>query len=315
MTLASGLAAQAGIKLPESAYGTYTAPDTFLPLVSESVNRKIDRMESKGILAGARTWRSSQWAPGNVTVAGAVQFELDSLSIGKFLKASFGTVATSGSGPYTHTFTPGDLADDFFTLQIGRPDVAGTVQPFSYTGCQVDQWEIACAVGQFATMGISIVGQQGTTSQTLVAASYSSGLVPIPFTTTAITIAGVAANVKKVSLKGDNKLAKDRRFLGSATISQPLESDLREYTGQLDMEFESLTNINRFFNGTESAMVITFTSGSQSLAITTNVRYDGDTPNVTNRGITQLTLPVKCVGPTTDASAITAVFTSSEATP
>lgn len=315
MTLASGLAAQAGIKLPETSYGTYTAPDTFFPLVNETVAQKIDHMESKSILAGRRTWASGQWAAGNVTCEGNVGLELDSLSIGKLLKAAFGAVTTAGSGPYTHTFVPGDLADDFFTLQIGRPDVAGTVQPFSYLGCQVDQWEIACAVGEFATMGLGIVAKSETTGSALASASYASGIKPIPFTGASVTLAGSGANVKKVTLKGDNKLDKDRRFLGSGTISQPLEADLREYTGTLDMEFESLTNYARFTAGTETALVITLAAGSQSLAITLNVRYDGETPNVADRGLTMLGMPFKAVGASTDAGAITAVWSSSEATP
>lgn len=315
MAIPSGLAASVGIKLPESAYGTYTAPDTFLPLVSETVKRQIDRMESKAIVAGARIERSSQWAAGNVTVSGDVKFELDSLSIGKFLKAAFGAVTTAGSGPYTHTFTPGDLSDDFFTLQIGRPDVNGTVQPFSYTGCLVDKWTLESAVGEFAMMTLSVVGQQETTAQSLASVSYSSGLVPMPFTGSAVTLAGSAANVKKVILSGDNQLAKDRRFLGSATISKPLEADLRPITGTLDMEFENLTNINRFINGTEAALVITMAAGAQTLVTTLNVRYDGETPNIKDRGITQLSMPFKAVGASTDAGAITTVFTSTESTP
>lgn len=315
MAIPSGLSAQVGIKLPETVFGTYTAPDTFAPLVSEGVKKAVARIESKAIFPGARVPRSAQWAAGNVTIGGPVNLELDSLSIGKWLKAAFGTVVTAGAGPYTHTYTPGDLSDDFFTLQIGRPDVNGTVQPFSYLGTMIDQFELGSVVGEFVTFVPTVVAKDETTSQTLASASFSSGLVPMPFTSSGIKIATVAAKVKKVTLKGDNKLAKDRRFLGSALINQPLEAELRDYTGMLEMEFENLTNLNRFLNATEAALELTFAAGTQTLIITTNARWDGETPNVKDRGIIQLSLPFKCVGATTDAGAITAVYSSSEATP
>ena len=57
------------------------------------------------------------------------------------------------------------------------------------------------------------------------------------------------------------------------------------------------------------------TAGAQTLVFTYNVRWDGDTPNVANRGITQFSAPFKAVGPTTDAGAVTAVWTTTEATP
>ena len=69
-------------------------------------------------------------------------------------------------------------------------------------------------------------------------------------------------------------------------------------------------------NGTENALVLTIDAGSAAkCVITTNVRYDGSTPEVQGRGVTALKVPFKCLGPSTDAGAITAVLTNSDATP
>ena len=134
MALKSGLAAQVGLKT-ESTWGTAVTVDRFTPLISESMTEKIERLESSGIAPGARVLRSGQWATGNVEVAGDLGFELYQQGMGLWFRHMFGAVSTSGAGPYTHTFTPGDMSDDHFTLQIGKPDVGGTVQPFTYAGC------------------------------------------------------------------------------------------------------------------------------------------------------------------------------------
>lgn len=316
MALKSGLAAQLGIKA-ETTFGTFVAPTRFHPLISESISEEIERIESEGIVAGRRILASAQWAPGNVTVAGDIQTELFQQGMGALLKQCFGAVSTSGSDPYTHTLTPGDLDDDSLSLQVGIPDVAGTVQPFSVAGVKVTDWELSVDAGGLVMLSTSIVGQSLVTSEALATASFGSGgVTPFTFKHASATVAGGAANVKKLTLSGSNGLDTDRRFIGSATISQPLEAELREYTGVVDLEFESLTHMNRFRNGTEVALVATISAGaSASLTITTNVRFDGATPEVDGKGVVQLSTPFKCVAPTTDASAITAVLINSDATP
>lgn len=316
MALKSGLAAQFGIKT-ETTWGTPVTVDRFYPIVSFAVAEQIARMESAGIIAGARVARSAQWAAGNVDIEGDVGMELYQQGTGLLFRHMFGGVSTSGAGPYTHTFTPGDLTDDYFTAQGGIPDVSGTVQPFTFAGCKVASWELAVAAGELVTLGLTVRGKSLATGTSLASASFGSGSgTPFTFKHASVAIGGSAANVKGISLKGDNGLDTDRRFIGSEYIAEPLEADLRSYTGELDLEFESLTQMNLFRNGTENALVLTIDAGSAAkCVITTNVRYDGSTPELNGRGLTQLKVPVKCVGASTDAGAITAVLTNSDATP
>lgn len=316
MALKSGLAAQVGLKT-ETTWGTAVAVDRFTPLISESMTEKIERLESAGIAPGARVLRSGQWATGNVEVSGDLGFELYQQGMGLWFRHMFGAVSTSGAGPYTHTFTPGDMSDDHFTLQIGKPDVAGTVQPFTYAGCKVTEWELAAKAGELVTLGVSVVGRDLATATSLATASYGAGSgLPFSFAHASVTVGGSAAYVKEITLKGSNGLAVDRRGIGSAYIKEPLEAELRAYEGEMVCEFESLTQMNLFRNGTENALVLTIDAGSAAkCVITTNVRYDGSTPEVQGRGVTELKVPFKCLGPSTDAGAITAVLTNSDATP
>ena len=316
MALKSGLAAQVGLKT-ETTWGTAVTVDRFTPLISESMTEKIERLESAGIAPGARVLRSGQWATGNVEVSGDLGFELYQQGMGLWFRHMFGAVSTSGAGPYTHTFTPGDMSDDHFTLQIGKPDVAGTVQPFTFSGCKVTEWELAAKAGELVTLGVSVVGKDLATGTSLATASYGTGSgLPFSFAHASVTVGGSAAYVKEITLKGSNGLAVDRRGIGSAYIKEPLEAELRAYEGEMVCEFESLAQMNLFRNGTENALVLTIDAGSAAkCVITTNVRYDGSTPEVQGRGVTELKVPFKCLGPSTDAGAITAVLTNSDATP
>lgn len=316
MALKSGLAAQLGVKA-ETTWGTFVAPTRFYPLISESLTEEIDRLESEGIITGLRVLNTAQWAAGNVDVGGDIQTELYQQGMGALLKACFGAVSTSGAGPYTHTFTPGDLTDDHLSVQVGKPDGAGTVQPFSFSGMKVTDWELSMEAGGLVTLSTSLVGKQLATSESLATASFGTGAAtPFTFKHASATIAGGAANVKKLTISGSNGLDSDRRFIGSEYRAEPLEAELREYSGTVDLEFESLTQMNRFRNATEVALVATISAGaSASLTTTMNVRFDGATPEVDGRGIVQLSAPYKCIGTSTDASAITAVLISNDTTP
>lgn len=314
MAIGSGLATQFGFK-QESTYGTGVTVDRFSPIESESLTEEIDRLESSGIVTGRRMLISEQWAAGNRKISGGVKGELYQENMGALFKAALGANTTAGAGPYTHTCTPGDLSDDFLTLQIGKPDVAGTVQPFTFTGCMVTEWEVAAKAGELVTFAVDFVGQALATGTSLASASYGTGdAKPFTFAHASATVAGGAVPVKEISIKGVNGLDTERFFIGSDQISQPVENGLREYTGEATLEFSGLTQLNRFRNGTETALVLTIDNAadSKSVVFTLNARYDGTTPTVEGRGITMLKVPFKAVASSTDASAITVVVENAD---
>lgn len=312
MALKSGLMAQIGYA-KESTAGTIVTPTKFVPLVSESLSQERERLESSAIIAGRRFLTSEQWNGGNVTVGGDVQHELFQRGVGHLFEAMLGSVATSGSGPYTHTFTPGDLPS--LTVQVGRPGVGGTVHPFTYAGCKVASWELACSAGEIATVGLTLVGMTETTATALASASYTAEQAkPFKFNHGAVTIGGSSANVRSLTLSGDNGLADDRRFIGSQTISEPLEAGLRTVDGSMEVEFTDLTQYDRYVNGDEFAIVLAFTSGTNELTVTLNARYDGETPQVGGAELLTENLPFKAVASGADTTAITVELVNGDAT-
>lgn len=379
----TGIDAQIGYAL-ESTVGTPVTVTAFLPLVSETLMQERTRLESAGIIAGRRVLASQQWNGGDITVSGSVQHELYNRGLGKLFTAMFGAVATTGAGPYTHTFTPGDLAGDSLTVQVGRPATNDTTYPFTYAGMKVASWEIACAASEIATLGMDLVGSReidyrtvsdgvttsgsaaitsatasfnasdignpisgtgiptGTTISAvtsataatlsanatasgtsvvftlgiaLASATYPSAIKPLKFNHAAISIGGSSVNAKSLTISGNNGLDDSRRFLGNQRISEPLESGLREYSGSLELEFTDLTQYRRFVTGSEAALVASFTSGTDSVTITTNVRFDGSTPQVSGKEILTQSLPFKCVASGADSTAITVALVNSDSTP
>lgn len=315
MAIPSGLAAQVGYK-SEAVYGTAETVDRFVPLVSESLTQEIERVESEGIIAGARLLRSEQWQPGNVTVSGEVQHELFQQGCGLLFEHMFGARATAGVGPYTHTYTPGNLTGKGFTVQVGKPRVDGTVQPFTYRGCKVAEWEIGLEAGANATLGLTVLGVEETTVPSLAAATFMAGQAkPFIFSHGTVSLGGSAVKVRSITISGNNGLADDRRNVGSPLIDEPLESGLREVTGTVTMEFKDMTEYNRYVNGDEFAAVLALNAGASAQAtVTMNARYDGSTPAVSGRELVVHDVPFKVIGTTTDALGITAALVNNQAT-
>lgn len=304
----SGLASQLGLAA-ESTWGTAVTVSTFVPLVSETMGTTIPWLESNAMLAGRNVMTADQQCQGNREVGGDLQLELptNSTIIRLLLEQMFGSV--SGTGPWT--FTPGDLWGKSFSAQVGVPGVDGTVRAKTYDGCKVSSWEIAATAGELVTLGLSIIAEDETTATALASASYGAGAaIPFCFAGATATVAASAVNVRSLTLAGDNALTR-RNFLGSRLTAQPIGAGKREYTGTLDLEFVDLTAYNRFVNGTTAAVVLTFVGpGTSQLVVTMNCRFDGQTPQVSGAEIVGQPLPFKAVASTTDASAITAVYTA-----
>lgn len=326
--MGTGLDAQIGF-VNETTYGTPVTVTRFYEFLSESVKNEIDRYESQGLRSGARVQRSGRWASGHQRTGGDVEFELGNKSYGLLLEHMFGTVATTTptNGVLTrdHTFTPGSLDAKQLTCQIGRPPISGAVQPFTYHGCNIGSWSIEVSNDAIPKLTISLLGEEEDTATALAAASYPSGFEVYTFTQVSLDVAGSSVDVYELNLEGNNTLKDDRYPLGTVKRRKPLEVGLREYTGSFRGEFESLTQYNRFVNGTEAALVITMWGDDieavtptyrYELKITCNVRFDGETPSVGGPELLEMEIPFKCLNTgANDGTAITCVYRTTDTAP
>lgn len=297
--------AQLGAKT-EAVYGTAVTVDKFFDFSNEGMKFDQKRIESSSLRAQSRVLHTDNWALGSQRIDGDFDMELRPKGHAFWLAHAIGVAVTTqpavGPSPtvYMHTITPSALPMSF-TLQEAKPDLSGVAQPFTYTGCRISEWELSCAVDEFAKLKFSVIGQAETTATALAVASYPTANKPYTFVQGTVTVGGVATSVKSLNVKGSNTLADDRFFMGSVLRKRPEENALRDITGQFEAEFDGLTAYNRFKNGTESEVVLLFEGGiiedalTYQCKITMNVRFDGETPKVSGPEIVQEPLPFKVI--------------------
>lgn len=321
MAIPTGLAAQLGVK-EEVTYGTAVTVDRFFEFNSESLSTTIERMESQGLRAGQRVLRSDRWKAGLKTVEGSVELEVHSTGFGFWLEQALGGVVTTNPGTtaYLHVFTPGDLPEGF-TMQIGRPSNDGTVRAFTYEGCRINSWELSADVGSLLMFSADVIAEDEVTDTALATASYNDDEL-LTFVHGSLTIGGSAVDVTSFSLAGANNLAARNR-LGAQVTKKPLETSWREYTGSIEAYFDDLDLYNLYVNGTVGQLVLTFNLGTDSiesghdyeLIITAEVRYDGDTPQVSGTEELMQTLSFKVVEDVSDDDSLSISYKTTDATP
>lgn len=334
MAIPSGLSAQLGIaEEGEANYGTYTEPTRYFEFVSEELTMEIERVESEALRAGTRTLRSDRWSPGKKNVEGDVELELMQKGQGILWKHMLGGVVTSqpdetdAPNVYLHTFTPDHITNSL-TVQVGRTAVSGTTHPFSYLGCTVTEWEIEAAVEDPVNLTLSLLGRDETTSETLGTPSYPTGNRLYTFIHGSLTLDGDAFDVKEFSLSGENGLDDDRYFLGSQLRKKPVQAEILNFEGEITTEFNDLDTYNKFIQGQEAALVLTFDTGNQidpeatdptptfKTTITMNVRFDGETPTVDGAEVLEQSIAFKAIDSGTGpASCITVTVQTDEETP
>lgn len=311
----SGLFAQIGYA-EETTYGQPVTVTRFVPLApDESLTNEIARMESEGIIAGARILRSEQWAPGRRTVGGDVGHEWYQQNMALLFKHMLGSITSSFTGGIgTHTITPGNLTGKSLTVQVGKPTVSGAVIPFTYAGCKVQSWALSVVAEEIATLGLTLIAQSETNGIALATASYGTDAArPFHYVQGGVSISGSEVCVRELTVECENNLSDERVCIGQAEIDEPVEMDLREITGTATMEFTSTQQYQRFLDGTEVPLVLSMSaSASAQATITMNVRYDGVTPAVAGKDLIVTEIPIKVIGTSSDAGGFTAVIRNSQ---
>jgi hypothetical protein len=310
----------------EVTYGTAVVVTRFLEMQEESVKNDVAYIFSRGTKDVVT--RSSRYRAYSKGCGGSIKFEMMNKGFGLLLKHCFGTGASAQVGvttEYTQTFTP-DISTGktgrFATMQFGRPSVDGTVQPFTYKGCKVTEFEFSSELDGPLMLDVTIDAQSETTGTALASASYPSDPASFIFIDGSLTIDAVAASVKAAKIKGKWSLDTDRRFLGAITTKkEPIANGELEITGELTLEFESLTEYAKFTGGTLSALVLTWSFGTitgasnpyKVVMTLPKVVYTGETPTVKSSEVLLLTLPFKALYDGSNAAWTVAVSTSDNA--
>ncbi|MBK7086917.1 MAG: hypothetical protein IPH53_20625 [Flavobacteriales bacterium] len=305
MAIKTGIAAQIGGKA-EGTYGTPVTVDRFWEYESENIQTDVGVVEVAQLGAGRflRSDRRKTFIKGG---GGPVNFVVLNKGFGLLLEHAIGqNTITGASADKTHTIIhdAAALQGKSLTIQKGVPDVGGTVRAFTYEGGKVKNWELKANLDEALKLMLDFDFQNVLTGTALAAASYSATTEPFIFSEGALTLNAVAQSVRNFSIRGDNALATDRRFIGNSK-AEPLAGGLSPITGQLDVEFEDLTRYAAWVAGTilatlelefTSATVIPTTATPYSFKITIpKLAYTGGTPAVGGPDIVQNPTPFQAL--------------------
>jgi hypothetical protein len=259
-----GVGAQFGWK-KESTPGTAVVVDRFYPFISSDFADEQERVEGESQRAGQYGLRDDQTFPVSKGWTGPLDLEVYTKDFGGFLELMGGSVSTSGptDSLYTHTMTRAATIPAA-TLQTNDEFLDGTDQAFTYAGGKVTKWKLSFEVGKPVMCTLECAGMTYTTATALASASYTSGYEPLTWAGTAITVGGTSVPMESFTIEHEQALKTDRwKLKGSAARQEPVRSGRYKTTWSAKLDFDSLTQFNRFRASTQAtnqaAIVVTAT--------------------------------------------------------
>ena len=299
MLMASiGSNAQLGIG-EETVWASGTiAISKFIPFNSESITKSKEIQFTEAIRGSTAR---SIWRTGKTTVGGDIGLEVipDSAGIFTIIKHALGrnvTAGPSGSGYYTHRIMCSGVLPEGLRVEVERDAAA-----FTYSGMKVNQMTLECRVGEPLTATFSMLGSDESTGDSPTTATSISSLNPLTYDEGSLYVDGsaTATEISGFTLTVNNNLKEDKMSLGSASRVAIPRSGFRDVTGSLNAEFDNLLNYNRFINGTETSLKLSFVSDNEAADGTDHqldiylprVVFTGNTPTVTGPDLIYHDLP------------------------
>lgn len=338
MSLRSGLAAQWTSPVAETTYGvspTLTAAK-FTAMKSDSLELKKTTVQGIGLFQGKlypqavrrviTGWDVSGSLPMDVPARGLQQWLLPMFgSYGQTLSALTQDAATTA---YKAVHAPGPLEGNSFAIQKGVPSADnGTIEPFTYVGCKISEWELSIQKGEVAQLALTVVGRNelagsgnsdplNATPPTLQAYTapasgavftflegtlFTGGTVSTTSGLTTVASPVVAGSIRSANIKHTVPMDMDRFFLGGGGFrSEPLQNALRSVTGQFVIDWlSSEQRYNAFITDTPTPLQLTFLgpgigtgSDFSTLSILISDTFlDGESPKVGGPEVITQTVP------------------------
>jgi len=200
-------------------------------------------------------------------VGGDIVVEATHQSMGMLLKGVLGGAASTGSGPYVHTYKIGALVAGH-TIEINR----GTGTSERFDGCRFESATFDVSAGGVMTLTCGLIGKISAARTTLASPSISATDLPILHSQCGtLAWGGNTFTLSSMNVTINNSLAR-RQLLGATVTAQPLINDFQsvEMSVTLEVEDQLLTDQ---LNDTEGDAVITFSSGASSTAFTVQNAY------------------------------------------
>lgn len=198
--------------------------------------------------------------PGQKKVEGDINLELGIHGAVSFYSRLFGTVVTTGTGPYTHKISVGS-GPKSVTLEKYFPDIN---RGFVFRGLKPNSGSLTVNPEGAVTGTVGFIGKTFTPVTSKLDASpteLSHGMYDGIRATA--TIDGVAEDFQALSLNFTNNL-KDYRSIGSDTPTS-ITPALFDVSGTFTIAYVNNLLIDKVIAGLRVPLVITFTNGANSI--------------------------------------------------
>ena len=270
----------------ESTYLTPVAPTKFVEIMEESVAGKHNWISRPTL----RSASQNQRVRSKKSVEGGLKMNLGFEGAERLLKHAIGSLATSGVGPYTQTYSLATALPTGLTLHVNRDAASvGAGSAFQYSGCQISKLTLKQAVEDLLTAEIDFLG--GDWLNVAVATPTFPTFYQIDWEMlSTFTINSVAVNVQEFEITIENQLANDRYKLGARTRLGLGRQGPRKISGKFTAEFDSLTTYTLYQTlSTPVTLSVFWTNGLsagnlKTLTITANVVLKGKDPTVKDAG-------------------------------
>jgi len=275
----SGRGAALGIG-EESTWGTAVSRVNWRPAISSNLLRTIERVPRPNLQTGAAgVMRRSHFTAAD-NAGGTCSIELTYENCGMWVKHLMGAAATTGSGPYTHTYTLGTLPTGL-TVE----NVRGTGTSEVFEGCRINTGTFSVSAGGVMSLEMDIIAETSAARGSAPTPSYGAGDTPVLHSHSGqFGFNSASYDLVDMSLTVNNALAR-RQLLGSAVTKQPLRNDFQSIELSVTVEVEDALYA-AFLADTQGDATISFATGSVSAGFTVHNAYlTGASDPVTSAGI------------------------------
>ncbi|HEY6013472.1 MAG TPA: phage tail tube protein, partial [Candidatus Limnocylindrales bacterium] len=243
---------------PETTYKTGVTPDRAFRFTSETLDWNPTIVQGEGLKVGTYMDLADERVVPSGQGGGDINFQVGSKGFGYLWQACLGTatstVVLTSTYQQVHTWAkqPSSL-----TIQKTSVEAGGTVDPVTFKGCSVTQWQLTFANQGLVTLQVSVDAGDYDTVTGFAALSYPStpnlfhfanwtnitGVVT-PATTTALATASTGtalAGVRSLTITGNRNPVVDRfNAIGTGRKDQPIGQQF-DVTGSLEIEYQNTT--------------------------------------------------------------------------
>ena len=326
MAGATGLYAQ-WCAVDEVTYGVVPSLSTakFYAVQSDTLELKKVPKQGTGIFQGSLAPRAARRVGSQeFSAAGAVVMELPERNMEQWLyrmQGSYGLTAAAltqdgSTGAYTAVHALGSIDGHSFSVQKGAPTVDGTIEPLTYSGCKISDWQLDATLGDIVKLTMTIEGRTelagsfhdplngsvpslqaysaptaGSVFRWVGAAVYYGGTPSTTSGVTTLSAPTLAGNITGPLMYKQTRPLDLTRYAPDVAPyrNAPLQNNVTQITGSFGVEWLSAeTYLAAYQNDTATSIEFQFTtvpigSGSDVATFTVlvpNVRLEGESVKI-----------------------------------